>query len=361
MAVGVPDFPAPSAVREAARARIATGDVKYTPAAGAPETRRAIAGHIAATRGVVYAPEEVVVCHSAKHALSGALFALVERGDEVLIPLPAWVSYVDLVKIAGAAPVPIAPLDGGRPDLDALAAAVTPRTRAVLFNSPCNPSGYVWTRAEVERLARLAVERDLAVISDEIYRRLVYEGEPAVSPASLGAESRSRTVIVDGASKSFAMTGYRIGFLAGPRPVVDAVTRLHSQTTGAPNTVSQAAYTAALQVEPPEVAGMVREFAARRDLCLAGLRRMNLCTPVPRGAFYLFPDVGEYADARGSVGFCEDLLEQQDLALVPGAAFGQDRHVRLSSALGRERIAEALVRLEAFLRARRAAPVSAPR
>ena len=361
MAVGEPDFPAPSAVREAARARIATGDVKYTPAAGAPETRRAIAGHIAATRGVVYAPEEVVVCHSAKHALSGALFALVERGDEVLIPLPAWVSYVDLVKIAGATPVPIAPLDGGRPDLDALAAAVTPRTRAVLFNSPCNPSGYVWTRAEVERLARLAVERDLAVISDEIYRRLVYEGEPAVSPASLGAESRSRTVIVDGASKSFAMTGYRIGFLAGPRPVVDAVTRLHSQTTGAPNTVSQAAYTAALQVEPPEVAGMVREFAARRDLCLAGLQRMGLSTPVPRGAFYLFPDVGEYADARGSVGFCEDLLEQQDLALVPGAAFGQDRHVRLSYALGRERIAEALVRLEAFLRARRAAPVSAPR
>lgn len=361
MAVGEPDFPAPAAAREAARARIATGDVKYTPAAGAPETRRAIAEHLTATRGVPFAPEEVVVCHSAKHALSGTLFALVERGDEVLIPLPAWVSYVDLVKIAGGTPVPVQPLDGVRPDLDALAAAVTPRTRAVLFNSPCNPSGCVWTRAEVERLARLAAERDLALISDEIYRRLVYEGEPAVSPASLGAEARARTAIVDGASKAFAMTGYRIGFLAGPRALVDAVTRLHSQTTGAPNTVSQAAYAAALLQEPPEVAGMVREFAARRDLCLQGLRRMNLRTPVPRGAFYLFPDVGAYLDARGSVGFCEDLLEQQDLALVPGAAFGQDRHVRLSYALGRERISEALVRLEAFLRARSAAPAAAPR
>lgn len=361
MAVGEPDFPAPAVAREAARARIASGDVKYTPAAGAPEARRAIAEHLSATRGTPYAPEEVVVCHSAKHALSGALFALVEAGDEVLIPLPAWVSYVDLVKIAGATPVTVEPVDGVRPDLDALKAAITPRTRVILFNSPCNPSGYVWTRAEVERLAHIALERDLAVISDEIYRRLVYEGEPVVSPASLGDAFRARTVIVDGASKSFAMTGYRIGFLAGPRPVVDAVTRLHSQTTGAPNTVSQAAYVAALREEPVEVAGMVREFAARRDLCLAGLRRMGLRATLPRGAFYLFPDVGEYLGARGSIGFCEDLLEQQNLALVPGSAFGQDRHVRLSYALSRERIAEALQRLEAFLKARRGAPAPAPR
>jgi aspartate aminotransferase len=352
MAVGEPDFPAPEEVRIAACERITSGDVKYTPAAGAPETRKAIAAHLSATRGTPYAPEEVVVCHSAKHALSGALYALAGPGDEVLIPLPAWVSYVDLVKIAGATPVPVAPFEGVRPDFRALEAAITPRTRVILFNSPCNPSGYVWTRAETERVAELAVRRDLALISDEIYRRLVYEGEPAHSPASLGAQARERTVIVDGASKSFAMTGYRIGYLAGPRPVIDAVTRLHSQTTGAPNTVSQAAYTAALLSEPREVAAMVREFAARRDLCLAGLERIGLKTPVPRGAFYLFPDVSAYLDARGSAGFCEDLLEAEDLALVPGAAFGEDRHVRLSYALGQARIREALVRLERFLAAR---------
>lgn len=355
MAVGEPDFPAPASVRAAAQERIASGDVKYTPAAGAPWARGAVARHLTATRGVPFAPEEVVVCHSAKHALSGTLTALAGPGDEVLVPLPAWVSYIDIIRIAGATPVPIPPLraDGVRPDLDALAAAVTPRTRAVLFNSPCNPSGYVWTRAETEALARIACERDLALISDEIYRRLVYEGEPAVSPASLSPEVRARTAIVDGASKAFAMTGYRIGFAAGPRDLVDAVTRLHSQTTGAPNTVSQAAYAAALTAEPPEVEGMVREFAARRDLCLAGLSKLGLPTPAPRGAFYVFPDVSSLLDERGSIGLCEDLLMERDLALVPGAAFGIDHHVRLSYALARDRIAEALERLEAFVAARR--------
>jgi aspartate aminotransferase len=355
MAVGEPDFPAPAAVRAAAQERVASGDVKYTPAAGAPWARAAVAEHLSATRGVAFAPEEVVLCHSAKHALSGTVIALAGPGDEVVVPLPAWVSYIDIIRIAGATPVPVPPLgaDGVRPDLDALAAAVTPRTRAVLFNSPCNPSGYVWTRAETEALARVAVERDLALISDEIYRRLVYEGDPAVSPASLSPDVRARTVVVDGASKAFAMTGYRIGFLAGPRDVADAVTRLHSQTTGAPNTISQAAYAAALRSEPPEVEEMVREFSARRDLILAGLRALELPTPTPRGAFYAFPDVSALLDNRGAIGLCEDLLHEQDLAVVPGEAFGIDHHVRLSYALSRERIEEALVRLGAFVGGRR--------
>ncbi|MEM7309878.1 MAG: pyridoxal phosphate-dependent aminotransferase [Planctomycetota bacterium] len=355
MAVGEPDFPAPATVQRAAVARIESGNVRYTPAAGAPEVRATIATHLTETRGTPYGPHEVAVCHSCKHALSGSILALVGPGDEVLIPLPAWVSYFELVRLSGATPVGVPSKDGSAPDFDALEAAVTPRTRLILFNSPANPSGYVWSAAEVQQLMRLAQAHDLALISDEIYRRLVYDGEPAVSPASAGPDARARTVIVDGASKTFAMTGYRVGFLAGPQELVDAVARMHSQTTGAPNTVSQAAFAAALREEPPEVEQMRSRFAARRDVLLAGLEALGLETARPRGAFYAFPSVAPLLDDRGSPGFAEDLLEQQNLAVVPGEAFGVPGHIRLSYAMSRQRLGEALGRLEAFLLARRSA------
>jgi aspartate aminotransferase len=190
------------------------------------------------------------------------------------------------------------------------------------------------------------------ILSDEIYRRLVYEGEPNPSPVSCGDAARAGTVIVDGASKVFAMTGYRIGFVAGPPAVASAVERLHSHLVGAPNTVSQAAYLAALSTpggEPPEVADMAAEFDRRRRFLLERLDSMGLATPRPRGAFYAFPDVSRWLDERGSAGFCEDLLEDQALALVPGSAFGVDTHVRLSYALSMERIAEACERLHSRL------------
>ena len=292
-----------------------------------------------------------MVGHSAKHTLASALLALVAPGDEVVIPLPAWVSYIELVKLAGGVPVGVPPRADGRPDLEALAAACgSASARGVLFNSPCNPSGYVWTRAETERLCEASAERGLFLISDEIYRRLVYEGEPAVSPVSLGEEPRSRTVIIDGASKAYAMTGYRIGYAAGPTDVIDGVIRLQSQMTGAPNTVSQAAYEACLTSEPPEVARMVEEFAARRRYLVDALVELGLPTPEPRGAFYAFPNVARYLDGRGSAGFCDDLLGARDLVLVPGDAFGQDEHVRLSYALPMERLREAIERLGSFLR-----------
>ena len=351
MAVGEPDFPAPAAASEAAMERIRSGDVRYTPAAGETELRAAIARHLAATRpGTSWSEDEVVVCHSGKHALSGALMALVAEGDEVLIPAPAWVSYVEIVKVTGARPVVVPAGPGGQLDLAALAGAVTPRTRVLMLNSPSNPSGVVLGADEVRALVALAIEHDLWILSDEIYRRLVYEGPPATSPVEHGA--RERTVIIDGASKAYAMTGYRIGFAAGPAEVVEAITRLHSQMTGAPNAVSQAAYRAVLDPEPPEVAAMCATFAERRDLLLGGLRRLGLEVPEPRGAFYAFPDVSRHLDERGSAGFCEDLLDAQDLCIVPGAAFECDGHVRLSYALATEGIEEALRRLEQFLAAR---------
>lgn len=352
MSVGEPDFEAPAVAREAAAARALRGPVRYTAAGGTLELRRAVAAWLTRTRGVAFAPEETVVCHSTKHALSGAVLTLVDPGDEVLLFDPAWVSYVEIVRVAGGVPVSVAPRPDLGPDFARIRAALTPRTRAVLLNTPSNPSGYVWTPAEVRELARLACERDLWILSDEIYQRLIYEGEPHLSPAACGDDARARTVVLDGASKAFAMTGYRIGFAAGPRAVVDAVTALHSQLTGAPNAVSQAAFLAALEApggEPPEVAAMVAEFERRRRVLLSGLAELGLTTPRPRGAFYAFPDVAPWLDERGSVGFCADLLESKSLALVPGAAFGLDRHVRLSYATSLERIREALARLGSFL------------
>lgn len=356
MAVGEPDFPAPALVQAAAVEKVQSGDVRYTPAAGTPSLRKAVAEHLTSTRGTHYASEEVTICHSAKHALSGAIFALVEEGDEVLVPLPAWASYFDLVRVAGATPVLVPPdrRDGVRPDLAALARAVTPRTRAVMINSPNNPSGYVFTREEIEGVAQLAVERDLWILSDEIYRALVYEGAEALSPASVSREARARTAIIDGASKAFAMTGYRIGYLAAPKELAAAVAKLHSQTTGSPNAVSQHAFEAGLKRHPPEMDVMRAAFAERRDHLVKGLAELGLPCARPRGAFYVFPDVSAYLDGRGSVGFCEELLEAQDLVLIPGAAFGVDTHVRLSYALGRDTIQEALRRLGVFLSTKRA-------
>lgn len=351
MAVGEPDANAPEAVQVAAERAVRGGKVRYTPAEGTQTLRKAIAAHVSATRGVAFTPAEITVCHSAKHALSGALLSLVETGDEVILLLPAWVSYVEIVKYAGGVPVEVRPRPDLGPDLAAIERAITSKTRGLLLNSPCNPSGYVMSDAEVRALAQIAEKHDLWIVSDEIYRRLVYEGAPNFSPVSISPSVRARTVIVDGASKAFAMTGYRIGYVAGPLDLAAAVGRLNSQLTGCPNAISQAAFEAALVHEPPEVAAMCGEFQKRRDLLLGGLRKLGLDAPWPRGAFYAFPNVTPYLDARGSSGFCEDLLEQHNLAIVPGSAFGSDQHVRFSYATSIPVIERALERFGRFLAA----------
>jgi aspartate aminotransferase len=358
MSVGEPDFPAPKAVQSAASAKALSGNVRYTPAEGTLSLRKAIASRLTHTRGIPFDEQEITVCHSAKHALSGACISLIEPGDEVLLLLPAWVSYDEIVGFCGGKPVPVRPRNDCGPDLDALARAVTRRTRGIILNSPCNPSGYVLTQAEVRAIAALAETNDLWIVSDEIYRRLVYEGEPDFSPAQVSPAARARTVIVDGASKAFAMTGYRIGYAAAPPSIAAAIARLHSQLTGCPNAISQAAFEAALRpdsdgAEPPEVAAMVAEFDRRRRILVEGLRRIGLDVPWPRGAFYAFPDVSPWIDERGSSGFCEDLLLDQDLAVVPGSAFGVDDHVRLSYATSIENVERALERLGKFLATRR--------
>jgi len=352
MTVGEPDFNAPEAVQAAAIAAVRSGKVRYTAAEGTASLRKAIAAHLSATRKVEVTVPEVTVCHSAKHALSGACLSLIEPGDEVLLLLPAWVSYVEIVRFAGGVPISVPSRADCGPDLDAIARAITRRTRGILINSPCNPSGYVMTPAEVRAIAALAEKHDLWIVSDEIYRRLVYEGEPDLSPLSISPAVRARTVVVDGASKTFAMTGYRIGFVAAPREIAAAVAKLHSQLTGSPNYISQCAFESALTSEPAEVARMCKEFDERRRRIVAGLQALGLETPWPRGAFYAFPRVTPWLDARGSAGFCEDLLEEQNLAVVPGSAFGVDEHVRFSYATSMAKIEQALARLAAFLATR---------
>lgn len=350
MAVGEPDFQAPAAATEAALTLARTGVVRYTPAAGTLELRKRISAYLSETRAVAFTPEQVAVCHSTKHALSCALMSLVEPGDGVLLLEPVWASYVDLVRFSGAEPVLMRPRphDLG-PDLDALReAASRGNVRGVMLNSPSNPSGYVWTEEETRALVEIAEEHDLWILSDEIYRRLVYDGARAVSPVDVGGAER--TIIADGASKTYAMTGYRIGFLAGPPELAAAFARQNSQVTGAPNAVSQAAYSAVLASEPPEVEAMVAEFDRRRRHLVAGLEAIGLRTPTPRGAFYALPDVSDHMDERGSLGFCEDLLESEALVLVPGSSFGAEGHVRLSYATSMENLDRALERLGRHIR-----------
>lgn len=354
MAVGEPDFDAPRLARDAAIAAVNSGAVKYTPAAGLVSLRATVAEHLRTTRGVEYGVENVVICHSAKHALSHTLLALVDPGDEVLLLDPAWSSYYAQIQLAGGVAVHVPPTQDGTcaPDLDTLRAAITDRTAGIMFNTPSNPSGYVWSRAELEALAAICEEHDLWMISDEIYGRLVFDGAEHVSPASLSESMRRRTVVVDGASKVFAMTGYRIGYLAASPELATAVGNLQSQLSGCPNYVSQRAFEACLVEEPEEVAEMIETFDRRRRIVIEAMERLGLKGPRPRGAFYALPNLEPYFDERGSEGFCADLLEAEALATVPGTAFGVPGHVRLSYAVSEERLREALTRFERFLSTR---------
>ena len=351
MAVGEPDFDAPRRAREAGIAAINSGAVKYTPAAGLNSLRQAVADHLRETRGVAYGVENVVICHSAKHALSHTLLALVDPGDEGLLLDPAWSSYHAQVELVGGVAVHVPPKQDGTcaPDLEAIRAAVTERTGGLMFNSPSNPSGYVWSRSEIEELAAICEEHDLWMISDEIYGRLVFDDAEHVSPTSISEAMKERTILVDGASKVFAMTGYRMGYLAANADVARTVGDLQSQISGCPNYISQRAFEACLIEEPEEVKDMIATFDRRRRVVIEGLDRMGLKGPQPKGAFYAFPDLHHRFDERGSSGFCADLLEAEALATVPGTAFSAPRHIRLSYALSEDRLVEALDRLERFL------------
>ncbi|MDI6870217.1 MAG: pyridoxal phosphate-dependent aminotransferase [Bacillota bacterium] len=351
---GEPDFDTPEHIKEAARAALREGRTKYTPSAGTMELRQAICADLA-RRGLSYTPEEVIAATGAKQVLYNAFQVLLNPGDEVLIPAPYWVSYVEMVRLAGgvAVIVPGAETDGFVPPAEALAERCGPRTRAVIVNSPSNPTGELWPRELLQAVGELAVERDLVILSDEIYDRLVYDGVQPVSVAALAPEFRARTLVVNGVSKTYAMTGWRIGYGAGPAPLIQAMASLQSHSTSNPNSIAQAAAVAALTGPQEVVEAMRREFETRRNLMVEGLNRLpGVVCRRPPGAFYAFPNVQKLLGRKtggetvtDSTSLARFLLEATRVAVVPGIAFGVEGYLRLSYATSRERIAEGLKRL----------------
>jgi aspartate aminotransferase len=358
LAAGEPDFCTPQHIRDAAKAALDEGFTYYTPASGIPELRAAWADKVGRERGVTYAPDQVIVTAGGKQAVYNTVYALAGVGDEVIIPAPYWVSYTEQAKAVGATPVVIQTRseEGFRLSAQALKDAITERSRLLILCSPSNPTGAVYSRGELEALAEVLVEHQLPVLSDEVYDALVY-GEPFVSIASLGREIYDLSVIAGAVSKAYAMTGWRIGFAAGPRNVIAAAGRLQSHSTSGANSIAQRAALAAITGDQSSVEEMRQAFDERRQYMLGRLRAMEGITcPEPHGAFYTFPRVaafyGRTVDGEpvtDSLAFCTALLEHAKLALVPGVAFGNDAHVRLSYAASMQEISEAMDRLEWFL------------
>ena len=358
--LGEPDFPTPEHICKAAFKAMQDGHTHYTPANGIPELRKAIAKMYHRVYGLDCSAEQIVVSNGGKHSLSNALTTVCGPGDQVIIPTPYWVSYGDLVEIAGAEFVLVeTTADSGFKMTPAqLRAALTPRTRLLMLNSPGNPSGTVYTRAEQEALADVALEAGILVLSDEIYERLVFGDARATCFATLRPKLAEQTITISGVSKSYAMTGWRMGWAIAPLNVAKAMTSLQSQQTSNPSSISQYATLAALEGDQESVERMRREFEARRDLVCKRLSKMpGIICPKPDGAFYAFFNVSAYFSrtlgghqVTDSASFCRAALESAHVCLVAGSAFGTEGYVRLSFAASREQLNGGLDRLEQWLR-----------
>ena len=358
LAAGEPDFDTPAQIVAAAKQALDEGFTKYTPASGIPELREAWADQIGSRRGVSYAANQVIVTAGGKQAVYNTVFALAGPGDEVIVPAPYWVSYTEQVKAVGATPVIVQTRaeDDFKLDPQALREAITDKTSLLIFNSPSNPTGSVYSHDEVRALAEVLVEHQVPVLSDEVYEDLVY-GVPFTSIASFGPEIYDLTIICTAVSKSYAMTGWRLGCAVGPADVIAAEGRLQGHSTSGANSIAQKAALAAITGDQGTVEVMRQEFDRRRQYMVQRLQAMDGVTcPEPLGAFYTFPQVLTYfgrsldgPSIGGSLDFCNTLLDQAKLALVPGVAFGNDGHIRLSYAASMEDITEAMDRLEWFL------------
>ena len=344
---GEPDFPTPQPVKAAAVKAIEQNRTTYTPVAGIPELRAAIAADLNKRRGTSYGPAEILVSCGAKHALYNALQAVCDQGDEVIIIAPYWVSYPPLVQLAGGTPVIIETKEAERfqPDPAAIEAAVTQRTRAIILNSPSNPTGMLIDRRCLAALARTALKHELLVITDEIYDQIVFPPDRSVSIAQVEPTLRGQTLVVNGVSKSYRMTGWRIGYAAGPKTVIDAMIALQSHSTSNPTSISQHAALEAVTGEQGEVQRMVREFQKRRDRLVGGLNRIpGLSCVMPQGAFYAWCNVSGLKQPAEAVA--ARWLDEALVAVVPGEGFGSAEHVRFSFATSLETIEEGLARLK---------------
>jgi aspartate aminotransferase len=350
---GEPDFGTPDHIKAAAEQALDAGKTRYGPVAGELALRSAIAQKLQRDNQLQYAPEQVLVTNGGKQALYNLMQVLIEPGDEVIIPAPYWLSYPEMVKLAGGTPV-ILTTDGANQfklSPQQLREAITPKTKLLVFNSPSNPTGMAYSPDEVRALAQVVVEADILVVADEIYEKILYDGAAHLSIGAVSPELFQRSLVCNGFAKAYAMTGWRIGYVAGPVDVIKAASTLQSHSTSGISTFSQYGAIAALQGTQEPVQVMCQAFEQRRKVVLERLGAMpGLTCPVPNGAFYVFVNMG--ALGLKSLDFCQTLLEEQQVAVIPGVAFGADDCFRLSYATDLTTIEKGLDRLAQFVQSR---------
>jgi len=346
---GEPDFDTPAHIKAAAKQALDEGKTKYGAAAGEPKLREAIAHKLKTDNNLNYQAENVIVTNGGKHSLFNLMLALLNPGDEVVIPAPYWLSYPEMVKLAAGIPVIVDTADTGckiTPEL--LNAAITAKTKLLILNSPSNPTGVVYTPAEIGAIAKVVVERDILVVSDEIYEKIIYDGAEHISIGSCGEDIFARTIISSGFAKAYSMTGWRVGYLAGAKELIKAVSTIQGHSTSNVCTFAQYGAIAALQGSQDCVEQMRQAFAERRKVMLQRLNDITeLSCAKPDGAFYLFVNIGKIG--LTSLEFCDALLEKQQVAAIPGIAFGTDDSIRLSYATDMVSIEKGMDRLDKFV------------
>lgn len=349
---GEPDFDTPQHIKDAAAKALAEGFTKYTPSSGILELRQALADKFKRDNGVTYKASQIIVSCGGKHSCYNTILATCQEGDEVIIPAPYWLSYPEMVKLAGATPVILTTTDATEFKVtpDQLRAAITPRTRLFILNSPSNPTGSLYTPEEIKALGDICVEKDILIMSDEIYEKLVYDGAQHSSVASYSQAHYDHTIIVHGFAKAYSMTGWRLGFLAAPEPIAKAIDAIQSHSTSNPTSFAQKGAVAALNGPQDHLKVWLAEFARRRSYAHQRLNAMPGVSCVnAKGAFYLFPKIS--GTGLKSAEFCARLLDEEKVAAVPGIAFGADEYIRLSYATSLANIQKGLDRMEKFVRA----------
>ncbi|MEG2893156.1 MAG: pyridoxal phosphate-dependent aminotransferase [Clostridium sp.] len=357
---GEPDFNTPSNIIDAAQHALNSGLTRYTPASGIGELKTAICQKLKKDNNLSFNEDEIVISNGAKHSLYNALFAICNEGDEVIIPVPYWVSYPELVKLVGAVPVYVETTEENefKYEIDKLKNAISSKTKAIILNSPNNPTGSVYSLEELQEIAKLAIENDVIIISDEIYEKLVYGDVIHTSIASLSEEIKDRTIVVNGVSKSYAMTGWRIGYTACNKTIAKIMSNFQSHATSNPNSIAQYASVEAIAGSQDEVNKMKVEFEKRRDFMVDRVNSISgLSCKKPKGAFYVMINItgvkGREINGKTietSVDFCDALLDGAKVAAIPGAGFGSDDYIRLSYATSMENIKEGLDRIEKFIK-----------
>ncbi|MEG4307929.1 MULTISPECIES: pyridoxal phosphate-dependent aminotransferase [unclassified Microcoleus] len=351
LSTGEPDFDTPEHIKAAAKQALDAGKTKYGPVAGEPQLKAAIARKLQSDNNLHYQPENIIVTNGGKHSLYNLMMALIEPGEEVIIPAPYWLSYPEMVKLASGKPV-IVRTDastGYKITPEQLSRAITPKTKLFVLNSPSNPTGMVYTPAEIKALAEVIVDRDILVVADEIYEKIIYDDAQHVSIGSLGKEIFDRTLISSGFAKAYSMTGWRIGYLAGPIELIKATNTIQGHSTSNVCTFAQYGAIAALESSQESVETMRLAFAERRQVIFELLDAVpGISCIKPDGAFYMFVNISK--TGMNSLEFCDAFLEQQQVAVIPGIAFGADDHIRLSYATDLGTIKKAVERLDKFVR-----------